>query len=65
MIRFIKHNFDGMDGVAIYPIVALLTFFFVFIGMIYIVSKMKKNHIDEMSQYPLEDDNNINNENYE
>ncbi len=65
MIRFIKHNFDTIDGVAIYPILALLTFFTVFIIMLFLVLKMKKKHIDEISNLPLEDDNNLNNENYE
>ena len=62
MIRFIKHNFDSIDGVAIYPIVALLTFFTVFVVMLFLVFKMKKKHIDEVSNLPLEDDNNLNNE---
>ena len=62
MLRFIKHNVDSIDGVAIYPIVALLTFFIVFIVMIFIVLKMNKKHMDEISNYPLEDDNNLNNE---
>ena len=66
MLRFIKHNFDSIDGVAIYPIVALLTFFTVFVVMVFIVIKMKKKDIDELSNIPLEeDDNNLNNENHE
>jgi|LGOV01.1.fsa_nt_gb cbb3-type cytochrome oxidase subunit 3 len=65
MLRFIKHNFDTIDGVAIYPIVALLTFFAIFILMLFLVFKMKRKHIDEISKLPLEDDNNLNNENYE
>jgi len=63
MLRFIKHNFESIDGVAIYPIVALLTFFTIFVIMIFLVLKMKKKHIDEVSKLPLEEDaNNINNE---
>ena len=66
MLRFIKHNFDSIDGVAIYPIVALLTFFTVFVVMVFLVIKMKKKYIDELSNIPLEeDDNNLNNENHE
>ena len=58
MLRFIKHNFDSIDGVAIYPIVALLTFFSVFVIMLFLVFKMKKKHIDEVSNIPLEEDEN-------
>jgi len=65
MIRFVKHKFEGMEGIEIYPIIALLTFFTIFVLMILFVIKMKKKHIDEVSNYPLEDDNQLNNENYE
>jgi hypothetical protein len=67
MLRFIKHNVDSIDGVAIFPIVSLLTFFTVFIVMIIIVVKMKKKDIDTLSNLPLEEDdaNILNNENYE
>lgn len=66
MLRFIKHNFDGINGVEIYPIVALLTFFTVFIIMVVLVVNMKKKYIDEISNLPLEEDNNfLNNENHE
>ena len=62
MIRFIKHNFDTIDGVAIYPIVSLLLFLLVFIIMLIIVMRFKKKYIEEISNLPLEDDNNLNNE---
>ena len=55
MLSFLKHNFDNMDGVSIYPIVALVTFFTVFVVMLFIVLKMKKKVIDEVSNLPLED----------
>ena len=58
MLRFIKHNLEGIDGVEIYPIVSLLLFFIVFITMIVFVFKLPKSSIDEVSQLPL--DNNIN-----
>ena len=66
MLRFIKHNLESIDGVAIFPIVSLLTFFFVFVFMVFFVMKMKKKHIDKVSNLPLEEDDNLlNNENYE
>ena len=66
MLRFIKHNVDSIDGVAIFPIVSLLTFFAIFIAMVIIVWNMKKKHINTMGNLPLdENDNILNNENYE
>lgn len=65
MLRFISHNFDGMDGVEIYPIISLLLFFIVFITMLIIVIKMPMKNIDEISQLPLDNDTNSKENNYE
>jgi cbb3-type cytochrome oxidase subunit 3 len=58
MLKFIKHNLEGIDGVEIYPIISLLLFFIVFITMIVFVFKLPKRSIDEVSQLPLDNDNN-------
>ena len=65
MLRFISHNFDGLDGVEIYPIISLLLFFIVFITMLIIVIKLPKKNIDEISQLPLDNDTNSKENNYE
>ena len=65
MLRFISHNFDGMDGVEIYPIISLLLFFIVFITMLIIVIKLPKKNIDEISQLPLDNHTNSKENNYE
>ena len=63
MLRFIKHNLESIDGVAIFPIVSLLLFFIVFVVMIIIVFGYKKKYIDDISNIPLEEDEqNLNNE---
>ncbi|WP_299526781.1 CcoQ/FixQ family Cbb3-type cytochrome c oxidase assembly chaperone [uncultured Lutibacter sp.] len=58
MLKFIKHNLSGIDGVEIYPIISLLLFFVVFITMIIFVIKLPKSKIDIVSQLPLDNDNN-------
>lgn len=58
MLRFIKHNLESIDGVEIYPIISLLLFFGVFIGMIVFVVKLPKKSIEEISQLPLDTDSN-------
>jgi cbb3-type cytochrome oxidase subunit 3 len=65
MLKFIKHNLEGIDGVEIYPIISLLLFFLVFITMIVFVFKLPKKSIDEVSQLPLDNDNNIKEINHE
>lgn len=65
MLKFIKHNLEEIDGVAIYPIIALLIFLGVFITMFIFVWKLPKKSIDEVSQLPLDNDLNINEINHE
>lgn len=58
MLRFIKHNLEGIDGVEIFPIISLLIFFAVFVAMLVLVFKLPKEKIDEVSQLPLDNNNN-------
>lgn len=58
MLRFIKGNLENIDGVAIYPIISLLIFFIFFVGLFFWVITMKKSHIEEVSNLPLENDQN-------
>ncbi len=65
MLKFISHNFEGMEGIEIYPIISLLLFFIVFVTMLIIVIKMPKKNIEEISQLPLDNDTNSKENNYE
>lgn len=58
MLKFIKHNLEGIDGVGVFPMVSLIIFFIVFITMFLIVLKFPKSSMDEISQLPLEKENN-------
>ncbi len=60
MLRFIKGNLENIDGVQIYPLISLMIFFLFFVGLFYWVITAKKDHITEVSNMPLEDDNNQN-----
>ncbi len=57
MLKFIKHNLESIDGVEIYPIISLLLFLIVFVGMLVFVLRLPKKSIDEISQLPLDNDN--------
>jgi fructose-specific phosphotransferase system IIC component len=54
MLRFIKHNLTGIDGVAIYPILSLLIFVIFFAVVITYVIRMKKKEVEEISNIPLD-----------
>ncbi|MGV6831233.1 MAG: CcoQ/FixQ family Cbb3-type cytochrome c oxidase assembly chaperone [bacterium] len=55
MLKFVKQNLEQIDDVAIYPIISLLIFFIFFSALFWWVFTAKKQHINEVSQIPLED----------
>ncbi len=57
MLKFIKHHMEGIDGVAIYPMISLLIFFVFFAILFWWVLKAKKGYITEVSKLPLENEN--------
>ncbi|MFK5982626.1 MAG: CcoQ/FixQ family Cbb3-type cytochrome c oxidase assembly chaperone [Flavobacteriaceae bacterium] len=61
MLRFIKGNLENIDGVGIYPLISLLIFFVFFVVLFWWVFTAKKEHIEEVSNIPLDLDNDINN----
>lgn len=63
MLKYIKHHLDTITGVEIYPIISLLLFFMVFASMLFIVWKMPKKNIEELSNLPLDKD--LKNNNHE
>ena len=60
MIRFVKHYFEGIADIEIYPIISLILFFAVFITMLIYVMKIPKTSIEKNSNLPLEEDENLN-----
>lgn len=59
MLRYIKHNLTGIDGVEIYPIFSLLVFVLFFSGVLWYVVRMKKKEVESLSNMPLEDGSTI------
>ncbi|KGO94953.1 CcoQ/FixQ family Cbb3-type cytochrome c oxidase assembly chaperone [Flavobacterium subsaxonicum] len=60
MLKFVQHNLETIAGVAIYPIISLLIFFFFFVGLYTWTFTYKKEKIDEMSNLPFSDEDNQN-----
>ncbi len=56
MFKFIKGNLENIDGVAVYPMISLLIFFLFFVVLLWWVFTAKKEHINLVSNIPLEDD---------
>jgi len=55
-----KHYFDGVNGINFYPVFSLLVFFAFFIGVAWWMMKADKQHLQEMSEKPLESNENEN-----
>lgn len=54
MLKFVKGNLENIDNVQIYPMISLLIFFIFFVGLFYWVMTATKEHIEEVSNIPLE-----------
>ncbi len=62
MLKFVKGNLENIDNVEIYPMISLLIFFIFFVALFYRVISAKKEYIKEVSNIPLENDTNHQNE---
>lgn len=54
MLKFVKHNLETIDGVAIYPIISLLICFLFFVVLFVWVFTYKKEKIKELSEMPIQ-----------
>lgn len=59
MLRFIKHNLTGIDGIEIFPIISLLIFVLFFAFVITYVIRMRKNDVEFLSAMPLENESDV------
>ncbi|UCD60358.1 MAG: CcoQ/FixQ family Cbb3-type cytochrome c oxidase assembly chaperone [Flavobacteriaceae bacterium] len=55
MLKFIKNHMESMEGIATYPMISLLIFFIFFAILFWWVFTASKEHIKEVSEIPLED----------
>lgn len=54
MFKFIKQYAETIDNVNIYPLFSLFVFFVFFVVLLYLVIKMDKKRVDELSSLPFE-----------
>jgi len=52
-----KNVLNDIAGIGIFPTIAFLIFFLFFIGVIVYVVKSDKKHMKDMSELPLDQDN--------
>ena len=57
MLKFVKNHMDSIVGIEIYPIISLLIFFIFFVALFWWVITAKKDHIETVSNIPLDNQN--------
>jgi len=57
MLKFVKEHMQTIDGIETYPMISLLIFFVFFTLLFWWVFTARKEHIKEMGELPLDDDN--------
>ncbi|MBL7471295.1 CcoQ/FixQ family Cbb3-type cytochrome c oxidase assembly chaperone [Robertkochia sediminum] len=58
MLKFVKDHMATIDGIEIYPIISLSIFFVFFIGLFWWVFSAKKDYINKVSRFPLDNQEN-------
>ncbi len=53
-MRYVKHFFENIAGIEIYPMISLLIFFFFFLFLGLYVVLMRKAHVQYMASNPLD-----------
>lgn len=57
MLKFVKHYMESINGIEIYPMISLLIFFIFFVILFWWVFTAKKEYIQEVSNLPLDNQN--------
>lgn len=59
-MKIVSHYLQSIDGISIYPIISLIIFLGLFIGISIWALNIDKKDIQSMSHMPLDDDNSYN-----
>ncbi len=53
---------SSIKDIEIFPIISLILFFGIFVSLVIWIFRLDKNYISKMSNLPLEENDNLNNE---
>ena len=62
MLKFVKSHMSTIDGIEIFPLISFIIFFVFFVGLTVYALTLKKKHVSEMSNMPLQDEITDNND---
>ncbi len=63
-MKIVINSLNNIDGVAIYPIISFIIFFVFFLLVGYLVYKTPKSFADQMSRFPLDENENAINDGF-
>ncbi len=61
-MKIVINQLEQIAGIEIYPIISMLIFFTFFVLVTYLVMKTDKKEIDELSNMPLDGNNDLQND---
>ena len=61
-MKIVINQLEQIAGVEIYPIISMLIFFTFFVLVTYLIIKTGKEEIDELSNMPLDGNNDLQND---
>lgn len=64
-MKIVTKTMEGIADIQFFPIIGLIIFFIMFVVLLYFVSRLTKNQVDEFSHLPLDSDGDTSRENTE
>lgn len=64
-MKIVTKTMEGIADIQFFPIIGLIIFFIMFVVLLYFVSRLTKNQVDEFSHLPLDSDGDASRENSE
>ena len=62
-MKIVSHYLGGIEGIEIYPIIAVIIFVAFFISLLFYLYHLDKGFVSEMGELPLDDDMDLNENN--
>lgn len=59
-MKIVTNTLESIAGIGIYPVIGLMLFFSIFIVLVIHVFRLKKSKVEEYGRLPLEDDDDLN-----
>jgi cytochrome c oxidase cbb3-type subunit IV len=61
-MKIVTKTLEGIADIQFFPIIGLVIFFIMFVALLFFVSRLTKNQIDEFSNLPLDNKSDLSNE---